>query len=816
MAPGAVADPPPGGGTIGTQAVVTFVSTGILGSGQVGSGLAAQSTTSPADAQKSYQWQRNGQPIGGATGVVYEPVVADYGQAITVVITATAPGYDPGTATAGPVTIQAGQASVGSFSIQGTAQVGQTLSVAQAPTITPANATVSYQWLRAGAAITGATSSSYVVQPADAGLQVALKITATAAYYASGSRTSSGLLIPGTCQLTEVTILGHAVVGNTITAKRTVTPSSATVAYQWVREDGPIAGATEQTYRLVAGDLGHNIRVQMTATATGWQPGQADSEWLLGIGAGDFQVVSASILGDVRVGSTVAISMVSNPGADSHTYQWKVDGVAVGTDVVYTPTQDQINKSLTVTVTFVKQGYNTQSATSVARTIGGAAGSTQINWVAAPSGSINLKVGAAVSLTALQAQAADGAQLIYSASGLPSGLILGGLTGQFSGSPSVDGTFQVVVTANAVVNPGNYVPAQRTFTLVVAKGTLVGTQPVLSGTAQVGQTLTLSGPLVTPAGASLTYVWYRNTSVIVGASGTTYVLQNADVGKDISVKVTATKAGYNSLVKYSSHVIVFGVSKAQVTGTLQVGYTLSLAVEFAPSTAVAEVQWFRGTSAIPGAKSLTYTLVAADSGADISAKVTLSAPGFTSVVKYSNHVQVQVAGLGIQSVVVSGTAQVGSTLTSVVGFTPLDAVLSYQWYRGTSAISAGRSASYTLVAADAGADLVLKVTATKNGASVVKYSNHVLVPVGLVVSQPSIPPGRDLNALLTVSVSVSPATATVSYQWFADGVAVPGATGVSFRPAGTAYDVVCKVTVSAPGLTSVVKYSNHSFPYTVY
>lgn len=62
--------------------------------------------------------------------------------------------------------------------------------------------------------------------------------------------------------------------------------------------------------------------------------------------------------------------------------------------------------------------------------------------------------------------------------------------------------------------------------------------PSISGTAQSGQTLTgASGTIV--RGSVSSRVWRRDGVAIAGATGATYVLQPADVGKVITFAVTA-------------------------------------------------------------------------------------------------------------------------------------------------------------------------------------------------------------------------------------------------------------------------------------
>ncbi|QAY61971.1 hypothetical protein ET495_00130 [Xylanimonas allomyrinae] len=81
----------------------------ISGKAEAGSTLSASNGTwaSPDKLSYGYQWQRDGQAIAKATGSTYKVVTADVGHAITVVVTATARGFDPVPATSAPVTAKA-------------------------------------------------------------------------------------------------------------------------------------------------------------------------------------------------------------------------------------------------------------------------------------------------------------------------------------------------------------------------------------------------------------------------------------------------------------------------------------------------------------------------------------------------------------------------------------------------------------------------------------------------------------------------------------------------------------------------------------
>ncbi|MDR1798682.1 MAG: hypothetical protein LBR19_02175, partial [Bifidobacteriaceae bacterium] len=89
--------------------------------------------------------------------------------------------------------------------------------------------------------------------------------------------------------------------------------------------------------------------------------------------------------------------------------------------------------------------------------------------------------------------------------------------------------------------------------------------------------------------------------------------------------------------------------------------------------------------------------------------------------KYSNHVIV----LGVSDLHVNGLPGLGRVIAAAVAWGPQDAVVTYQWYRGTSVVGTG--ASSVVQSGDVGKDMVLKVTVSKAGlGSHVKYSEHFM------------------------------------------------------------------------------------------
>ena len=157
--------------------------------------------------------------------------------------------------------------------ISGTPRVGTQLS-ATAGTWSPSGASYTYQWRANDKDITGATKSTYKPGPAMVGKTISVRVTASEAGYQPASATSAETqsVAKGVTRcVTAPKVSGTTGVGSTLTASTGAwKPGELTYHYQWLRNGTPIAKATGRTYKLKAADKNHWIRVQVTATRTGW------------------------------------------------------------------------------------------------------------------------------------------------------------------------------------------------------------------------------------------------------------------------------------------------------------------------------------------------------------------------------------------------------------------------------------------------------------------------------------------------------------------------------------------------------------------
>ncbi len=164
-------------------------------------------------------------------------------------------------------------------------------------------------------------------------------------------------------------------------------------------------------------------------------------------------------------------------------------------------------------------------------------------------------------------------------------------------------------------------------------------RPVVSGTPQVGQTLT-AAPGTWTGGPTFTYQWQRcdsagsNCGDITAAMGQSYVVADADGGSTIRVVVTARNAfGEATAASGPTAVVPVGTptntSPPTISGAPQVGQTLTAGTGgWTGNPTSFSFQWQRcdagGASCvvISGATAGTYVLGSADLGSTVRVAVT--------------------------------------------------------------------------------------------------------------------------------------------------------------------------------------------------
>jgi len=376
------------------------------------------------------------------------------------------------------------------------------------------------------------------------------------------------------------------------------------------------------------------------------------------------------------------------------------------------------------------------------------------------------------------------------------------------------------LTVTVTAHRSGYVPASVTSAPVtVQAGFQAATAPQVEGTAAIGETLSVAPGEYTETGVTEAYQWLVDGSPITGATSSSLVVAYAQTGKAVSVRVTASKAGFGSLVRTTQPVSVatataLTATPPTVTGAARVGATLTATpgTYSLPGVTVA-YQWLRGGTAIAGATGSSYVATQADAGTRLSVRTV----GTLALYEPLTSVSAATATIegGTISVTrapaVSGSAKVGSTLSVKAGaYSPAGTTVRYQWLRGGAVIKGATSTSYTLVAADKGKAVSVRTSVTKTGFTTLTLTSKATVKVkaGKIVTKtkPKVSGKTKVGKKLKVTKGkYSPAKVKVTYRWLRGGKAIKGATKASYtlKKADRRKKISVKVTVKASGYTTL-------------
>ena len=266
----------------------------ITGTTQVGETLTVD-TSAIADedgldnGSYSYQWiandGTNDADIGGQTGSTYALTDEDVGKSIKVRVSFTDDADHEETLTSaatGMVAAKPNSPATGAPTIDGTAQVGETLTVLTNG-ITDEdgldNVSYSYQWIANDGTtdtdIEDATDSAYTPPVSDVGKTIKVKVSFTDDADNEETLTSEATVEVAAAPNRDAT--GAPTISGTPQVRETLTADTADIAdedgltnvayrYQWIAGGSDINGATSSTYTLTASERGKTIKVNVSFT----------------------------------------------------------------------------------------------------------------------------------------------------------------------------------------------------------------------------------------------------------------------------------------------------------------------------------------------------------------------------------------------------------------------------------------------------------------------------------------------------------------------------------------------------------------------
>ena len=286
-------------------------------------------------------------------------------------------------------------------------------------------------------------------------------------------------------------------------------------------------------------------------------------------------------------------------------------------------------------------------------------------------------------------------------------------------------------SARATVTPDTGAPANTPATGL----------PAISGTAQVGETLTADTSGIADAdgldSVTFSYQWVADDADMAGETGETYTLTDSDVGKAVSVTVTFTDDAGNEeeLTSAATDAVEPETKEAKantpatglpaITGIAQVGVKLTadlsgIADEDGVTNVVPAYQWQADGVDIPGETLNCYTPDDADEGKTISVRVSFTDDAGNEEALASaatDALEARPNRPATGALTITGTARVGELLTADVSNIMDDdgldrAAFAYQWQADSTDLSGATGSSYTLAASDEGKAISVTVSFT--------------------------------------------------------------------------------------------------------
>ena len=736
------------------------------------------------------------------------------------------------------------------------------------------NATFSYQWLADGVDIQGATDNTYTLVAADEGKTIQVRVSFTDdggnEETLTSAATAAVAALPNIPATGLPTISGTAQVGETLTADTSAIADgngldATAFRYQWLADGGDIQDATDNTYTLVVADVGKTIKVGVSFTDDGGNEERLTSAATAAVAAraNNPPTGAPTINGTAQVGETLTADtsgIADEDGLDDATfaYQWTTGGsdISGATDSSYTLTSSEEGQTVQVRVSFTDDAGNQESLTSAATAevvpqsdnaeeeapvwsadmlvveyTSVSIGAASADLFSNVGGSAGLQVKSLWSYTPDRDLRLEFTEGVAGAEDLT--LQVGDLTLEFPAGSSGQSSFRWkdvdvdwedgqtlavrIVPTTATVAPQPNSPATGA--------------PTISGTAQVGETLTADTSGIADAdgldNASFTYQWVADDTDIDGATDSTYTLADSDQGKAIKVRVSFTDDANNeeTLTSAATATMVARPNSAatgapSIGGAAQVGETLTADTsEIADSDGLTNVtfsyQWLADDAEIAGATGSTYTLVDSDEGKAIKVKVSFTDDRNNEETRTSTAMAAVAArpntpATGVPAI--SGTVQVGQTLTAdVSGISDTDGLdnvsYSYQWLADDTDIAGATASTYTLTASEQSKAIKVRVTFTDDRDNAESLTSEATAAVAArpntpATGVPAISGTVQVGQTLTADVSGISDTdglnnVTFSYQWLRnDDAEIAGANGETYTLAPDDEGKTIKVKVS--------------------
>jgi hypothetical protein len=475
---------------------------------------AAFSVSATGTGTLSYQWKKNGAPIGGATSSSYTtPATAagDNGAQFSVTVTDSVASVTSNSAT---LTVNV-PPSITSQPASQTVNAGQQASFNVAASGT---GPLTYQWKKNGGVIGGANAASYTTpatSPSDSGAQFAVTISSS---FGSATSNAATLTVNVPPTITSQPASQTVAVGQTATFSVTAS-GTGTLSYQWKKNGGTINGATSSSYTTPPAGASDN-GAQFTVVVAGNSGNITSNAATLTVNAPPS--ITAQPASKTVIAGQTATFTVTASGAAPLTYQWNKNSSPINganSSSYTTPATTTGDNGSQFTVTVSNAAGNT---TSTVATLTVTASSAILN---ASQSSLNfntVNVGSSSSLPVTLSNAGNSNVTISNVSVSGAGFTASG------------------VSAGQILTPGKNATLNVTFAPSSAGGASGGVT-VTSDATNSPISISLSGTGAQPTiSHSVTVSWAASASTVSGYNVYSSTVSGGSYTKLNSSLITST------------------------------------------------------------------------------------------------------------------------------------------------------------------------------------------------------------------------------------------------------------------------------------
>lgn len=706
------------------------------------------------------------------------------------------------------------------------------------------NYTYVFEWLREDEVIEGNQTPFLIVSAADMGQRITCRINLTdteGVVIASAVTAPVTGLVPVPYDEQEPYIdlnNGNSEIGSQLQCMTGQwTGQNYTYEFQWLSDGNPIVGQTSPFYGVAFGVRGTQLSCRVSLVdGDGVVLTARDTPSVV---AGTAVLVSPTILegsdDDPSYGDTLSCTQATwAPTPDSLVISWQSDGQPIdGSDSQHLVTVTDIGKDITCRTDAIYDGAVEFSSLSNVLHV------RALRLISGPAISGPSTYGER--LTCVHGGWDDPVNTLYSFQ-TSTEQLAGGDVDAYDTGP-FDVNREITCSVIAVVD-GVEIARADSFNSVSILEPAPQTLPVVSGDPTIGSTLTCENAEWTGLGTTTTFVygWYRDGDFVSG--GDIFEVQPEDAGHSINCRVTAVDAPAEVTFTFvDSKPVTIAAADVElagpapvVEGSLFVGQALTCERgEWTGNDPISfSYAWTADGEAVGGADS-TLLLTAAEAGKRIKCYVNAEdRTGQAS--RESDPVGPVVGPVDPGTPTVTGTTEVGQTLTCNTIEVPAGATLVIEWYAdgqlipspggrggagdlfggaggaggaligngGNGGVGGAALPQYTLVLGKAqlGAMIACRVIFT-NGAGPASATSDEVGPVTAPAVAPSGPaPTITGNVQVGSEITCVPgewsgtAPIELTYEWFVNGELVDGETASELElTAGMESEMVyCRVT----------------------